>query len=96
MARPTPTEIKCKIVQKTLRHRVVGSKNRTIDAVVNVALPDYLQGEGRQLLENEMLPHNEAGFVRYGGQRDAITIEDPSKAVEFLESNEAEVPFGFQ
>lgn len=96
MARPTHIEIKCKIVQKTLRHRVVGSKNRTIDAVINVALPDYLQGEGRQLLENEMLPQNEAGFARYGGERNAVHIQDPSKAVEFLETHEAEVPFGFQ
>jgi len=92
----TPADIKCGMVQKMLRHRVIDGKNYTIDAVVNMALQDSDQGKGRCLLEDEMLPQNEAGFARYGGQREAIHIVDVEKAVGFLEKHEAEVPWGFR
>lgn len=88
-------EIKCRIVEKLLRNRVFGSKNWTVDRTVDHALPSHEQGRGRQLLENEMIPQAEASIQGYGGQRNAIKLTDAKQAVEFLEENGGNVPFGF-
>ena len=88
-------EIKCRIVEKLLRNRVIGGKNWTIDRAVDHALPSHAQGRGRQLLENEMIPQAQASIQQYGGQRDAITLTDVEQAVEFLDRNGGNVPFGF-
>lgn len=89
-------EIKCRIVEKLLRNRVIGAKNWTIDRAIDHSLPSHAQGRGRQLLEDEMIPQAEASVQRYGGQRDAIKLTDVETAVEFLEENDGNVPFGFE
>lgn len=40
-------EVKNRIVEKMLRKRIVGGTNRTVDAVVNMALPSHQQGRGK-------------------------------------------------
>lgn len=87
-------EIRNRIVEKMLRKRVVGAKNRTVDSVVNVALPSHAQGEGKQLIR-EMLADPDGPIERYGGQRNAIRLRSVEAAVAYLEGHGGNVPFGF-
>lgn len=87
-------ELRNRIVEKMLRSRIVGSKNRTIDAVVNMALPSHLQGAGKRAID-EMVAAGKP-IERYGGQRDAIRLTSVEDAVEYLEENGGNVPFGFE
>lgn len=86
-------EIENRIVEKMLRSRIVGGKNRTIDAVVNMALPSHQQGAGKRAIE-EMVAAGEP-IERYGGQWDAIRLTAVEDAAEYLEDNGGNVPFGF-
>lgn len=89
-------EIKCRIVEKLLRKRVIGNHKWTVDRTVSYALPSHAQGHGRQVIEHEMLPNAEAGLVRYGGgARDNIHLTNVHDAVAFLKANDGNVPFGF-
>lgn len=90
------TEIKCRIVEKLLRKRVIGNHKWSLDKTVDYALPSHARGRGRQLIEDEMLPRAEAGLIRYGGgARDNIHLTDASSTVEFLKQHDGNVPFGF-
>lgn len=86
--------IRNRIVEKMLRKRIVGSNNRTIDAVVNMALPSSDQGRGKQLID-DMIADPMGPIQRYGGQRQAITLTSVEDAVDFLKSNDGNVPFNF-
>lgn len=89
-------EIKCRIVEKLLRDRVLGSHKWSIDKTVNYALPDSEQGRGRRLIEDEMIPRNEASLERYGdGHRENVRLGSVEAAVQFLEKHDGNVPFGF-
>ena len=90
----TDQEVRNRIVEKMLRRRIVGGKNRTIDTVVNVALPSHEQGAGKRAVE-EMIAAG-TPIERYGGQRDAIRLTSVADAVEYLEENGGNVPFGFE
>lgn len=87
-------EICNRIIEKMLRNRIVGGKNRTIDAVVNMSLPSHDQGRGRQLI-GEMLSDPGGPIERYGGQRDAIRLRSVEAAVDYLKRNDGNVPFNF-
>jgi hypothetical protein len=91
----TDTEIACKIVEKALRNRIIGKKHYPVEGLLRIVLPDYLQGRGKEILCEEMIPNHEAGFVYVKGN-ETVTISDPEKAVEFLEDNGGNVPFNFQ
>lgn len=86
-------EIKNRLVEKLLRKRVVGGRNMTIDAVVNMALPSHQQGAGKGAIEALLAAGKP--IERYGGQREAIRLTSVADAVEYLEENEGNVPFGF-
>lgn len=86
--------IKNRIIEKMLRKRIVGGKNRTVDAVVNMALPSHDQGRGRQLID-EMVADPTGPIERYGGSRNAIRLTSAKDAVEFLKDNGGNVPFNF-
>lgn len=89
-------DIKCRIVEKLLRKRVIGNHKWSIDKTVDYALPSHAEGRGRTLLEDEMIPQAEAGISRYGGgARDNIHLTDVQAAVDFLRDNGGNVPFGF-
>lgn len=85
--------IKNRIVEKMLRKRVVGGRNMSIDAVVNMALPSHQQGEGTEAIE-AMIAAGEL-IERYGGHREAIRLASVADAVEYLTENGGNVPFGF-
>lgn len=80
-------------MEKMLRKRIVGRKNRTIDAVVNVALPPGQQGAGKEVIR-EMVAD---GYPvdRYGGHCQAIRLTSVEDAVTYLQDNDGNVPFGF-
>jgi len=86
--------IKNRIVEKMLRKRITGGKNRTVDAVVNMALPSHDQGRGKQLID-DMVADPLAPIEKYGGARDAIRLTSAEDAVDYLEMNDGNVPFGF-
>lgn len=87
-------DIRNRLVEKMLRKRIVGGKNRTVDAVVNMALPSHDQGRGKQIIDN-MVADPAAPIERYGGQRDAIRLTSVADAVDYLKANGGNVPFGF-
>jgi len=90
------TEIKCRIVEKLLRKRVVGDHKWSIDKTVSYALPSHARGRGKQMIRDEMLPANEASLEAYGGgHRENVRLGDVEVAVEFLRENNGNVPFGF-
>lgn len=91
------TEIKCRIVEKLLRKRVVGDHVWSIDRTVSYALPTHARGRGRELVRNEMLPVAEASLAAYGGgHRENVHLTDVNAAVAFLEEHGGNVPFGFE
>lgn len=90
-------EIKCRIVEKLLRQRVFGSHKWSVDKTVDYALPSHEVGRGRELIQNEMVPRNEASLEQYGGgARDNIRLQNVEDAVEFLKEHGGNVPFGFE
>lgn len=86
--------VRNRIIEKLLRNRIVGGKNRTIDTVVNWSLPTDLQGRGKQLID-EMVADPTAPIEAYGGQREAIRLTSVDRAITYLEENDGNVPFGF-
>lgn len=87
-------QIRNRIIEKLLRKRVVGGKNRTIDAVVNMTLPSSEQGRGRQLID-ELLADPSGPIQRYGGHRDAVRLTSVEAAVRYLREHDGNVPFNF-
>jgi len=93
----TDTEVKCRIVEKLLRNRVIGKKTLPVSAVADRYLASHNVGRGRNLIENEMVPQNEAGIELVGGgARNTIRIGDTERAVEFLKTHDGNVPWNFQ
>lgn len=93
----TDTEVKCRIVEKLLRNQVIGKKTLPVSAVADRYLASHDVGRGRELIENEMVPQNEAGIERVGGgARNTIRISDTERAVKFLETHDGNVPWNFK
>jgi len=89
-------DLKCKIVETLLHKRITGGKKITVDQLLNYSVRDSDAGRARKLLNDEMIPQNEASIERYGGgHRDNVRLGDVDEAVEFLKDNDGEVPFGF-
>ena len=86
-------EIRNRVVEKLLRKRVVGSHKKRVDTVTNW-LPSHAQGRGEQLIR-EMLADRNAPLEAYGGSRDNVRLTSVSDAVEYLETHDGNVPFGF-
>lgn len=86
--------VRNRIIEKMLRNRIVGGKNRTVDTVVNWTLPSHLQGQSRQLI-GDMVADPSAPIEAYGGQRDTIRLTSVEQAIAYLEEHDGNVPFGF-
>lgn len=87
-------QLRNRIVTKLLRKQVVGNHKKQIDTVVNW-LPSHAQGRGRTLVE-EMLTDPTSPIEGYGGGgRQNIRLTDVSDAVDYLEENDGDVPFGY-
>jgi len=91
----TDAEVKCRIVEKLLRNEVIGKHTLPVSAAADRYLASHNVGRGRDLIEDEMIPQNEAGIEMVGGgARNTIRIGDVEKAVSFLEDNDGNPPFG--
>lgn len=90
----TEQEIRNRLVEKMLRKRIVGAKNRQVATVVDMALPSHDQGAGKRAID-EMLADTSAPIERYGGQRGTIPLTSVEDAVAYLERHGGNVPFGF-
>lgn len=91
----TDQDLRNRVVEKMLRNRTVGRKNRTVNAVANMVFPSHEQGRGKRLID-EMLADPSAPLQRYGGQRQAIQLTAVGEAVAYLKANGGNVPFGFE
>lgn len=88
-------EIRNRIVRKMLKKRIVGGHKKQIDTVVNMALPTHDRGRGRSLLE-DMLSDPSAPIEGYGGgHRSNVRLTSVDAAVDYLNANDGDVPFGF-
>lgn len=84
--------LKAKVVNKLLRKRVTGGKNRTIDTVKNwFASSD--QGRVEDLID-EMVTDPSVPVERYGGTRNAIRLTSIQAGKEYVESLGHDPPWG--
>ena len=91
----TDQQIRNKMVRKMLRNQIVGGHKKQIDSIVNMCLPPHEQGRGKDLLE-EMATDPTAPIEGYGGgHRQNVRLTSVSDAVDYLEDNGGDVPFGF-
>lgn len=89
----TDTELRCKIVRKLVRNRVTGAHKKTVDTAKNwVATSD--QGRAEELIR-EMIRDPDSPIEPYGGSRDNIRLTSIPDGVEWLQSNDCDIPFGF-
>jgi hypothetical protein len=89
----TDKQIRNRIVEKLLRNRVIGNHKIRVDTAVNRYLPSHEQGRGKELVR-EMIRDLDGPIEGYGS-RDNIRLTSKEDAVEFLKSNDGNVPFGF-
>jgi hypothetical protein len=83
------------MVRKMLRKRVVGDHKKQIDTVVGFSVASHDEGRARQLLE-EMATDPAAPVEQYGGgHRDNVRLSSVQDAVDYLQTNGGDVPFGF-
>lgn len=87
--------IRNRVVRKMLRNGVVGSHKRQADTVVRWAVPTHLRGRCRTVLD-EMTTDPDAPIEAYGGgRRENVRLTSVDAAVEYLEANDGDVPFGY-
>lgn len=88
-------EVRNRIVEKLLRNRVVGGHETQVTTAVSRYLPSHAEGRGKQLVD-EMVADTDAPIEAYGGgHRENIRLTSVDAAVEYLEANGGNVPFGF-
>lgn len=87
-------EIKNAIVETMLQKRVLGNHKKQVDTIVDWALPSHAEGRGKQLVDDLV----GAGVLeRYGGgHRANVRLTSADAAVEYLNANDGDVPFGFE
>jgi len=84
-----------RIVTKLLRDRVVGEHKWSVDKTVSRSLPTHERGRGKTLIE-EMVADPDVPVEAYGGgHRENIRLTSVEAAVDYLEDNDGDVPFGF-
>lgn len=81
------------IVSKLLHKRALGGHKMQVQTVVRMALPSHAEGRGKQLIDGLV----QASVVeRYGGgHRANVRLPSVAAAVDYLEDNDGDVPFGF-
>lgn len=86
-------EIRNRIVRKMLRNNVVGSHKRQVQTVVGWAVPSHAAGRAKDLVDDLVA---EGVVERYGGgHRENVRLSSVDAAVDYLEDNGGDVPFGF-
>jgi hypothetical protein len=89
-------EIRNRIVEKMLFDGpITGGNKTTTDTAVNKYLPSHEQGRGKTLID-EMLSDRTSPIEGYGGGgRQNIRLTSVEEAVNFLNDNDGNVPFGY-
>lgn len=80
-----------------LKNQVVGNHKKQLDTVVSriAGLPSHEEGRGKNLLE-KMVSDPQAPVEGYGGgHRQNVRLTSVQDAVDYLEDNGGDVPFGF-
>lgn len=87
--------IRNRLIRKMLRKNVVGSHKKQIDTIVGFSLPTDERGRGRTVLQ-EMVTDPKAPVEAYGAViAKNVRLTSLDAAVEYLERNDGDVPFGF-
>lgn len=79
------------MTEKALRRGFQNARHAPEEAIVCV-LPSHARGRGKELLD-EMVTRNEAGWAEYGATG-TYHLVDEQAAIEFIEDNGGDVPFG--
>lgn len=86
-------EIKVRMTEKALRRGITDKRHDPIESIVT-CLPTHARGRGKTLLQDKMIPRNEAGWEEYGATG-TFHITDVDAAVRFIKENGGNVPWGF-
>lgn len=86
------TAIKVRMSEKALRRGFTTDRHAPVEAIVCV-LPVHDRGRGKEVLQ-EMVTEHEAGWAQYGATGTFCIVDVPA-AVEFIEENGGDLPFGF-
>jgi hypothetical protein len=83
-----------KLIEKLLRKQVTGGHKKQVDTVVSW-FPSSDQGDVKNAID-DMAKDPTAPIERYGGgHRENIRLSSIGDAVDYLEANGGNVPFGF-
>jgi hypothetical protein len=85
------TAMKVQMTEKALYRGFLNARHAPEEAIVCV-LPVHARGRGKEVLQ-EMVTNHEAGWAQYGATG-TYHIVDEEAAVEFIEDNGGDVPFG--
>ena len=86
------TAMKVQMTEKALHRGFLNARHAPEEAIICV-LPVHARGKGKEALQ-EMVTNHEAGWAQYGATG-TYHIVDEGAAVEFVEDNGGDVPFGF-
>lgn len=87
-------EIRNRIVRKMLRNNVLGGHKKQVQTVIGWAVPSHEAGRAEDLLDELVA---EGVVERYGGgHRENVRLSSVQVAVDYLEENGGDVPFGFR
>lgn len=87
--------LKNKVVSKLLRKRVIGNKKRSVDTIKNW-FSSSDQGDVKEVIEELATDPSSPVFKYGGGARENVRLTGAQEAVEYLDENDGEIPFGFE
>jgi hypothetical protein len=85
------TAMKVKMTEKALRRGFQNARHAPEEGIVCV-LPVHARGRGKDVLE-EMVTNHQAGWAEYAATG-TYHIVDEEAAIDFVEDNGGDVPFG--
>jgi len=91
----TDQDLRNKLIYKLLRNNVIGGHKKQIQTVTNW-FQSSDQGKVKELIE-DMATDPTAPIEKYGGgHRENIRLTGATEAVQYLDDNGGEIPFGFE
>ena len=88
-------DLRNKLINKLLRKQVVGGHKKQKDTVIGWFRSSD-QGRVKELID-EIATDPTTPVEKYGGgQRENIRLSDVSEAVQYLDKNGGDIPFGFE
>ncbi len=88
-------EIANKVVRKMLKRGVLGGHKESIDTVVSRSgIASHNEGKAKDVVEDLIQDGPLEGYG--GGGRQNVRLQSVEAAVDYLEDNDGDVPFGFK